>query len=108
MIACPTCSSTCTLSYSASPKQRQSRGLKNIGRVRSTRPSSTLGYSNEGVRPERGVMSRPLPWWVLHGRGYVFIRIGLFPHLVSGDCLAFLMCTLIARACPMSDDTGLY
>src|ERR1700761_1218568 len=108
MIACPTCSSTCTLSYSALPKQRQSRGLKNIGRVQSTRPSSTLGYSNEGVRPERGVMSRPLPWWVLHGRGYVFIRIGLLPRLVSGDCLASF---LIARSHAhdlMSDDTGLY
>ena len=53
-------------------------------------------------------VSRPLSWWVLHGRGCIFIRIGLLPHLLSGDCLVVLMCTLITCAWPMSDDTGLY
>ena len=33
--------------------------------------SSIRGNLNEGVLPEEGVVSRPLPWWVLHGRGYV-------------------------------------
>ena len=33
------------------------------------------------------VLSRPLPWWVLHGRDYVHIRIGLLPVVVPGDCL---------------------
>ena len=33
-------------------------------------------------------LSRPLPWWVLHGWGYVHIRIRLRPVVVPGDCLA--------------------
>ena len=44
--------------------------------------------------------------------GTSHIRIGLFPAVVSGDYLASPSCSmlhsLIARACPMSDDTGLY
>ena len=44
-------------------------------------------------------------------KGMSHIRIGLFPAIVSGDYLASPSCSmlhlLIARACPMSDDTGL-
>ena len=36
-------------------------------------------------------VSWPLPWWVLHGRGYVHIRIGLLPVVVSGDYLASVL-----------------
>ena len=52
-------------------------------------------------------LSRPLPWWVLHGWGYVHIRIRLLPIVVSGDCLASVptLCLphwLLARVwCPM-------
>ena len=55
-------------------------------------------------------MLRPLPWWVLHGRGYVHIRIGLLPVIVPGDYLASpshsMPPLLFARAYPMSDDRG--
>ena len=44
--------------------------------------------------------------------GMFHIRIGLFPVVVQEDCLALLLTlclpSLIARACPMSDDTELY
>ena len=47
-------------------------------------------------------MSRPLPWWVLHGRGYIHIRIGLLPVVASGDCLTSVLtlclpCWLLAH-----------
>ena len=53
------------------------------------------------------LMSQPLPWWVLHGQGYVHIRIGLLPVVVPGDCLALVLTLclphwLLARVqCPM-------
>ena len=37
------------------------------------------------------VVSRPLPWWVLHGWGYIYIRIGLLLVVASRDCLAFVL-----------------
>ena len=49
------------------------------------------GWWSKGVPPEEGVMSRPLPWWVLHGRGYGHIRIRLLPIVVPGDCLASVL-----------------
>ena len=58
------------------------------------------------------LVSRPLPWWVLHGRGYVHIRIRLLPVVVPGDCLASVLTLclplLIACMCLMSNDLGLY
>ena len=45
-------------------------------------------------------------------KGMFHIRIRLLPYIVPGDCLAFssfsMPLLLFARACPMSDDSGLY
>ena len=55
-------------------------------------------------------VSRPLPWWVLHGQGYVHIRIGLLPLVVPGDYLTSpshsMPPLLFAHAYPMSNDHG--
>ena len=41
-------------------------------RTRQLSPEGCLhGWWSKGVPPKEGVMSWPLPWWVLHGRGYV-------------------------------------
>ena len=57
-------------------------------------------------------LSRPLPWWVLHGQGYVLHQDWTAPCCCFRGLSCFTSCSmpssLIARICPMSDDTGLY
>ena len=50
---------------------RQSQESKISEPRQSPRAPFLHGWWSEGVPPEEAVMSRPLPWWVLHGRGYV-------------------------------------
>src|ERR1700761_4222983 len=61
--------------------QKLSLILRNIVPLPSRHAHSLRGLSNEDVLPEKGVMSRSLPRWVLRSGGLLTsIRIRLCPH----------------------------
>ena len=62
---------------------------------------------DQAVSAHSHYLSRPLPWWVLHGRGYVYIRVRLLPVVAPGDYLASILTLclphwlLVRVQCPM-------